>query len=110
MSKELSMNGNGVDASKEQLISDLKVVLTETNELLKQVGASSVSELSDARKAIDGKLAEGRAKLRAVRESVVDRVRGTVDASDDYIRDHPWKALGVVAAGGILVGLLLTRR
>jgi len=110
MNNKAALSSKAFDASKDQLMTDLKLVLGETNELLKQVVSSSVGEQGSVRATIDSKLSEGKAKLREVRASVVGRVRGTVDASDEYVRDNPWKSLGAVAAGGIMVGLLLSRR
>jgi ElaB/YqjD/DUF883 family membrane-anchored ribosome-binding protein len=31
-------------------------------------------------------------------------------AGDEYVRDRPWQAVGVAAAAGLLVGLLVGRR
>jgi ElaB/YqjD/DUF883 family membrane-anchored ribosome-binding protein len=33
-----------------------------------------------------------------------------VRATDDYVHEHPWRAVGVAAAVGFLVGLLVNRR
>jgi ElaB/YqjD/DUF883 family membrane-anchored ribosome-binding protein len=30
--------------------------------------------------------------------------------TDDYVRDNPWQAIGVAAAIGFLVGLVVSRR
>ena len=31
-------------------------------------------------------------------------------ATDDYVHDNPWQAIGVAAAVGFLVGLVISRR
>jgi ElaB/YqjD/DUF883 family membrane-anchored ribosome-binding protein len=33
-----------------------------------------------------------------------------VNTADDYVRNNPWQALGVVALVGVTVGYLLLRR
>ena len=30
--------------------------------------------------------------------------------TDDYVHDNPWQAIGIAAAVGVLVGLLMNRR
>lgn len=33
-----------------------------------------------------------------------------VDATEDYVHKHPWQALGLSAAIGLVLGLLISRR
>jgi len=37
-----------------------------------------------------------------------DRARVAMDATDDYVRDRPWTAIGIAAALGLLVGIGVT--
>ena len=53
----------------------------------------------------------------AVRQSVGDmsgavaeRARETVKATDVYVREQPWRAVGISAALGVLIGFVLARR
>ena len=36
--------------------------------------------------------------------------KDTARATDDYVHDHPWQAIGIAAAVGVVVGLLMNRR
>jgi len=38
------------------------------------------------------------------------QTRQAVSDADDYVREHPWQAIGVAAAIGATVGLLVARR
>jgi ElaB/YqjD/DUF883 family membrane-anchored ribosome-binding protein len=40
----------------------------------------------------------------------VDRARDAARATDDYVHDNPWQAVGAAAAVGFVVGMLMTRR
>jgi ElaB/YqjD/DUF883 family membrane-anchored ribosome-binding protein len=42
--------------------------------------------------------------------AVSDRARYAADATDVYVRDNPWKMLGVAAAAGVVIGGILLRR
>jgi len=33
-----------------------------------------------------------------------------MDTTDTYVRDNPWRAVGISAAVGALVGILIARR
>jgi ElaB/YqjD/DUF883 family membrane-anchored ribosome-binding protein len=43
-------------------------------------------------------------------ENWVQKARDFVASADDYVRDNPWQALGVVAMVGVTLGYLLSRR
>ncbi len=43
-------------------------------------------------------------------ENWVQKARDMVRTADDYVRNNPWQALGVVALVGVTVGYLLSRR
>jgi ElaB/YqjD/DUF883 family membrane-anchored ribosome-binding protein len=58
----------------------------------------------------------GRSLVRAKRTLTggTDRVqrhaKNVMTAGDSYVRDNPWQAVGIAAAAGLVVGLLVARR
>lgn len=83
----------------------------------KEVGASGASgatstpeELSAARALIAERLRQTRSRLVEARAVVADKAKCTAQATDAYVKDHPWQVLGVAAAAGVLAGVLLSRR
>jgi len=40
----------------------------------------------------------------------LDKARGVAKDANDYVRDNPWVAVGVVALVGLAAGYLLSRR
>ena len=49
------------------------------------------------------KLADADAVIRA-------KTREMAYATDDYVHDNPWSSIGVAAALGLLIGVLIGRR
>jgi ElaB/YqjD/DUF883 family membrane-anchored ribosome-binding protein len=43
-------------------------------------------------------------------EAVVEKTKATAKATDVYVTENPWKAIGISAAVGVLVGALISRR
>ena len=43
-------------------------------------------------------------------ESMVDKTKAAARATDDFVHDQPWKAVGVAAALGLALGVLIGRR
>ena len=42
--------------------------------------------------------------------AVVDKTKACARATDDFVHDQPWKAVGVAAAIGLALGVLIGRR
>jgi ElaB/YqjD/DUF883 family membrane-anchored ribosome-binding protein len=38
------------------------------------------------------------------------RGKAALDATEDYVQSHPWQTLGIAAAIGLLLGMLISRR
>lgn len=72
--------------------------------------ASTPEELSAARALIAERLRQTRSRLVEARAVVADKAKCTAQATDAYVKDHPWQVLGVAAAAGVLAGMLLSRR
>ncbi len=45
-----------------------------------------------------------------VQTLAVNKYRQATHAIDDYVSDSPWKAVGIAAAVGVLIGFLTARR
>jgi ElaB/YqjD/DUF883 family membrane-anchored ribosome-binding protein len=43
-------------------------------------------------------------------ENWVEKAREFVGSADDYVRNNPWQALGVMAILGVTLGILMSRR
>jgi ElaB/YqjD/DUF883 family membrane-anchored ribosome-binding protein len=75
-------------ATTEKLMSDLRAVVRDAEGLISAVAAESGERLDGA----------------------TQRAQEAADEIDAKVRQHPWAAVGVAAAAGLLIGLLLGRR
>jgi ElaB/YqjD/DUF883 family membrane-anchored ribosome-binding protein len=98
------------ERSRDALVKDFTEVLTEADSLLKQATKESGEKASDLRAQVETKLRAAKLKLQDMQDDAMDRAKATARATDEYVRDNPWQALGVAAALGVLVGLLIGRR
>lgn len=48
--------------------------------------------------------------LAAAQRRVRARVRYAAQSADNYVHEHPWRAIGAALGIGLLIGLLTTRR
>ena len=49
-------------------------------------------------------------RVQDLQDSAVARAKAAGHAADDYVHEHPWKAIGAAAGIGMIIGLLIGRR
>jgi len=45
-----------------------------------------------------------------LQEAAVRKGRKIAHDTDEYVHEHPWRAIGIAAGVGLLVGMLIARR
>jgi ElaB/YqjD/DUF883 family membrane-anchored ribosome-binding protein len=85
-----------LQASRDKLAQDIAAVAAEAADLLKDATGRGLGRAQDA-------LDEARTALRDGGSEVAGAARA-------YAQAHPLKTLGVAAAAGLVLGLLLARR
>jgi ElaB/YqjD/DUF883 family membrane-anchored ribosome-binding protein len=97
------------DESRERWIGDLRSLITDAEELLRATTSQAGDAVATARQKIEQSLIEGKKALADAEELMIQRSREAADIADDYVRENPWSAIGIAAALGLLVGLMLRR-
>ncbi|MCB1900571.1 DUF883 family protein [Cognatazoarcus halotolerans] len=93
-----------------RLVSDLKAVITDTEELLKLTAGQAGDKITDVRSRLGDRLGAAKGRLSEFEEEVVARGKVVAKATDDYVHDNPWRAIGAAAGVTFLLGLLIGRR
>ena len=98
------------EVARERLVKDFKTVIADTEELLKATASQTGERVSAARTRMQETLENTRERLEELQEGVMDKARATARATDQMVHDNPWRAAGIAAAVGFLLGLLVHRR
>jgi len=96
--------------TKERLMEDLRVVVADAEELLKVTASQTGEKISAARIKAGESLQVAKARLAEAHESVVEKVKDVARDTDDYVHDNPWQSVGIAAAVGLVLGVLISRR
>lgn len=83
--------------------------LADIGDMLKATTTLSGEDLAHARERLVERAAAARASLERVGGVISDRARQTAKATDTYVHDRPWQAIGIGAALGVVIGVLLAR-
>ena len=101
---------NDTDISREKLASDLRIVIADAEELLRATAGQMGEKAVVARERIQESMRVAKDKLARAEEVMVDKTKAAARATDDYVHDHPWGAVGIAAAVGLVMGMLISRR
>lgn len=107
----MSTNSTSVqsDVSKEKLMQDLQIVVSDAEELLKATASQAGEKVSAARERIQDSLTAAKARLAEAEEAMLEKTRQAARATDEYVHDNPWRAVGIAAGVGLVVGMLISR-
>ncbi|HET9663593.1 MAG TPA: DUF883 family protein [Burkholderiales bacterium] len=92
-----------MNAPVEKVVTDVKLLAGDIEELVKATAAQSGDKIAEARARIQQALA-------GAKETVVVRGSEAGRATDRYVHENAWKAVGISAGIALLVGLLIGRR
>ncbi|MDT8895750.1 DUF883 family protein [Halomonas sp. I1] len=100
--------------ASQQLREDLNNLTQTVEELVNATADDSRNNVKELRERAEKSLKDTRARLEARGERVYHEARDNVtrqaDACDRYVHDNPWTSIGIGAAVGVVVGMLLGRR
>jgi ElaB/YqjD/DUF883 family membrane-anchored ribosome-binding protein len=100
----------GREVTREKLVSDFKVVIGDAEELLKATAGQVGERAGEARERFEKTVKNWKKNIIEAEEIVIDKTKEAAKATDSYVRDNPWKAVGVAAAVGFLAGLVINRK
>lgn len=92
--------------AKDKMADDLKMIVSDGEDLLKAAANASGMGLTAAREKFAGKVLSVKAGLSDRSHRVVERAR----QANDYVHGSPWTAIGVATAAGLLIGFLAAKR
>ena len=97
---------NPSEINTDRLVSDLKSVTKDAEELLKTVSGEQGNGSSELRMRLSSAIESAKATYRSLEEKTVAGAKAT----DKVIREHPYESLGIAFGLGLLVGVLVTRK
>lgn len=98
------------EIAKERLIKDFKNVVADTEDLLRATASQTGEKVAGVRAKVEEGLAAAKKQLSDLEEGLVEKSKAAARATDELVQEHPWKAVGIAAAVGFLLGMLTSRR
>lgn len=98
------------DVTTETLVEDLKTVMHDAEALLKATSAQTGEKIQEVRARAEESLRQAKVRVTEVEEEALRRARELADATEEYVRENPWQAIGIAAGIGLVLGILISRR
>jgi ElaB/YqjD/DUF883 family membrane-anchored ribosome-binding protein len=98
------------NVTRDKIIADLKVLMGDADALVRATAGQAGEKVAAARAKAEEALKGARARLGDLEGQVREHSREAAESADKFVHDQPWKAVGIAAGLGVLVGMLLGRR
>ena len=85
------------EATKEQLIDDFKVVVADSEALLKATANQGGEKLVEVRAKAEESLKVAKARMADAQAELLVKTKAAAKATDVYVHENPWQAIGVAA-------------
>jgi len=100
----------GAPRGREQLASDVKAAIASAEAMLHEAASASEHEAKLLREKASEVLARAGDALHGAAGTVAAKTKAAAHETDVWVHAHPWKAVGIAAGIGVVVGLLINRR
>ena len=96
--------------ARDQLLSDLKTVIQDAEAWLRHSGHPTGEEFKVAKAKFERTLVKDKEEILRLEEVAVEKAKVAAKATDEYVKENPWKAVGLGTAVGVVIGMLIARK
>jgi ElaB/YqjD/DUF883 family membrane-anchored ribosome-binding protein len=97
-------------AAQSAASSEWRDLIADVEDLLRKVANVSDSEIAQVRERVQKTLAAARSSASAGARQARVYAQDATTATEEYVRESPWTAVGLAAAVGVLIGFIASRR
>jgi ElaB/YqjD/DUF883 family membrane-anchored ribosome-binding protein len=96
--------------NRDKFVQDMRVVISDAEELLRATASQAGEKIGVARERIQDSIHQAKVKLAETEAVLRERAQQVARDGEEYVRDNPWRAIGIAAGIGLVLGLILSRR
>ena len=86
------------------------MVVADAEEIRRATAGAAGDKVGELRERITIRLRDAKERLQDAEAALLDKTKAAARATDDFVHEQPWKAVGVAAALGLALGVLIGRR
>ena len=89
---------------------DMKTLVKDAQDLLREASLASGEKADELRARGLAMLEAAMEKAHELQAIAVEKGKAAAHTTDEFVHEHPWKAVGIAAGIGLVVGMLISRR
>lgn len=98
------------EAGVDKLVSEFQTLVANAESILLSTASDSSEKATETRERIRDALAQAREQIDRVEEKVLFEAKIAAREADRFVRERPWQAVGIAAAVGLVIGVLVSRK
>lgn len=103
-------NDSNVNAAKDQLVDDFNRVVGDTEALLRAMASVPGEKAAALRSSVEANLNAAKQRVRELQGAAVEKTTAAARATDEYVHENAWVMVGVAAAVGVIIGIVISDR
>jgi ElaB/YqjD/DUF883 family membrane-anchored ribosome-binding protein len=96
--------------STDKLMEDLRLVVTDAEELLRATAGQAGEKVAAARERAAQSIQVAKDRIAQAGYAAAAQTRLAAKATDEYVHDNPWAAVGAAAAIGLIIGMIIAKK
>ena len=101
---------SNVYAARDQLVDDFNKVVSDTETLLRALASVPGEKTAALRASVEENLGKAKQRVLQLQGAAVEKTTAAAHATDEYVHDNAWAMIGIAAAIGLVVGLVISDR
>lgn len=89
---------------------DIKTLIKDAQDLFREASSTTGEKAEELRAKGLALLDSAMEKAQEVQAIAVEKGKVAAQTTDEFVHDHPWKAVGIATGIGLLAGLLMSRK
>ena len=113
---ESDSNGHGARSARSAIAEgaapaagELQNFIADIEDLVTSMTSLTGEDLARAKAKLSERIAVAKESISEVGDEISQRARKAAHDTDEYVRENPWQAIGIGAALGLLIGVLVAR-
>ena len=89
---------------------DMKTLVKDAQDLLREASLASGDKADEMRARGLAMLETAMDKAHELQALALEKGKAAAHTTDEFVHAHPWKAVGIAAGIGLVLGMLISRR
>ncbi len=97
-------------ATRSRTANHMRTFIADTEEFLKETAGQVGDKIQTIRANIEETLSDAKDKILELEHDAVKKMKKGARMADKFVHKNPWSSIGIAAATGLILGLIIRRR